>query len=188
MTSTGITLAYDVTSSNYAQAPKGAQLALYCTGSPDIMATAAMRSAHPDAVLIDQSPDLTLIDEEADVLDFENGAATLADLAPWSRAALLNYKEGARPGQRSPLIYMSASDVTNVANALVAGKVTGVGLFIAKWAMSESAAMAQILAASGPFPIHGFQIADDGPFDFDLFSTAWLAARSRRTGQVSARG
>lgn len=183
-----VTIAYDVTSTYYDQAPTGRQLALYITGSDGIAATAAQLAAHPDAVLIDQSPVNTALDETADVLDYERGAATLADLVPWTRAALSSYTSGRRPGQRTPLVYASAGSLTDVANALVAGKVNGVGLFVANWNLSQGQAVAEVLAASGPFPIHGIQFADEGPFDIDVFSTAWLSARSRRPGQASARG
>jgi hypothetical protein len=175
-----ITIAYDAMHANVGKLPKGAQTAGYVTGSGEVMWTAADWAAHPDAVRIDQSPLDTELDEMADVLDFENGAATLASLVPWAQAALRNYRSGARPGQRSPLVYCDGSSVTPVANALTAGKVTGVGLFIAKWSDTLTQALEEVVTASGPFPVSGIQFASPGPYDIDVFSSSWLAARSAR--------
>lgn len=174
-----IVLGYDVTHQFIDKAPKG-QLAGYVTGSPDIMWTAADWAAHPGAVRIDQSPVNTALDESADVLDVEKGAATFADCAPWAKAALANFACAARQGQRRPAIYMSASNVTNVANALVAGGVTsGVGLWVADWNLTQAQAVQDVLTASGPFPVVAVQFTDSpGFYDVDVFSGAWLADQS----------
>jgi hypothetical protein len=174
-----ITIAYDATHANVGRVPKGVQAAGYVTGSGGVAWTAADWAAHPGAVRIDQSPELTSVDETADVLDVENGAATIADVAAWARAALANFKSGKRAGQRSPLVYCDGENVTPVANALVAGKVTGVGLFIAKWGDTITQAVTEVLAASGPFPVCGIQFSSAGPYDIDVFSAAWLAAVSK---------
>jgi hypothetical protein len=173
-----ITIAYDATHANAGSLPRGAQTAGYVTGSADVLWTAADWAAHPDAVRIDQSPFDTELDETADVLDYERGAATLSDLVPWAEAAVRNWHSKARPGQRSPLVYCDGSSVTPVANALTAGKVSGVGLFIAKWSDTLTQALAEVVAASGPFPVCGIQFADPGPYDIDVFSSSWLAARA----------
>ena len=106
------------------------QLAGYTTGI-GIQWTAAQWAAHPTAIRICQNPGAT--DLTADVLDVESGAATVADCPGWAKAALANWHVATRPGQRSPAIYMSQSNVTAVVNALTAAKVSGIGLFVADW-------------------------------------------------------
>jgi hypothetical protein len=173
-----VTVAYDVIGSNISHAPAGAQLAGYVTGSGAIPWTAADWSAHPGAVRIAQSP-LASVDEEvdADVLDVEGGAGTMADVAPWAKSALAAFDAVKRPGQRRPAVYVDASNVTNVANALDSGGVkSGVGLWVANWNLNDPQAVAAVNSASGPFPIIGVQFSDNGggPYDSDVFSTTWL--------------
>lgn len=175
-----LTLGVDVTHANIKYAPVNkVQMAGYVTGSPDIVWTAADWQLYPNAVRIDQSPANTPLDETADVLDVENGAATLADIVPWTRAALANFAKVTRTGQRLPLIYTSAANVTPVANVLTGAGLTkgDVGLWVASW-QGKSAADVDIMTASGPFPIHAFQLDSATYFDVDLFSTAWLNTRS----------
>lgn len=192
--STGFTVGFDCTHANLAATvravPAGSQLAGYVTGSPDIAWTAADWHAHPDAIRIDQSPANTAADETADVLDVEAGAGTLADCAPWAKAALASFARAARPGQRRPAIYASAGNITNVVNALVAGAVTsGVGLWVANWNLTQAQAVLDVLNASGPYPVIGVQFTDaPGFFDADIFSTAWLHDRSGTTPPVPRPG
>lgn len=178
----GIVLGYDVTHEFLPKAPKGAQLAGYCTGSPNIVWTNSDWSANPNAVRIDQSPVNTALDETADVLDYESGAATLADIGPWAHAALANFASGKRPGQRTPLVYASASNLTPVANALVAAKLDNgsVGFWVASWGVGEPNAATAIMAASGPFPVRAWQYANMGLYDADVFDAAWLNHRSAK--------
>jgi lysozyme family protein len=174
-----ITVVYDATHDNIGSLPRGAQVAGYTTGTgTHIRWTAADWAAHPGAVRIDQDPAAT--DHTADILDVESGAATLSDVVPWFKAALANYRNAARPGQRWPAIYASQSAITSVANALVAGGVTeaGPGLWVANWNLSQAAAVAEVLAASGPYPIVGVQFRDPGPYDVSVFSADWLNAVS----------
>ena len=181
-----ITVAHDVTHANIGSAPAG-QLAGYCTGTSDIAWTAQDWLNHPGAVRIDQSPVNTALDELADILDVENGAARPANCAPWSRAAAANFTGNHRPGQREPAIYCSASAVTSVVNALVSGGVkSGVGLWIANWNLTEAQAIADVLNASGPFPVIGIQLNDTapGPSDTDVFSVAWLTNQSGVAGSI----
>lgn len=166
-------LAHDVTHENIASAPSG-QLAGYSTGSPNVQWTVKDGLAHPGWIQIDQSPVNTDVDERADVLDYEYSAATLADLAPWYKAASLNFKNATRPGQREPLIYCSWSNRTEVANALIAGGVTYAGLWIAYWDIGLLAAQQLVLTASGPFPIRGVQYANHPYWDDDVFDSAWV--------------
>lgn len=169
---------YDVTGTDYGHQPSGA-LALYVTGSSGIPATPAQLAAHPEAVLIDQTPAGGKWDGLADVDDYENGAVTLAELAPRAKQRLANYHAGVRPGQRSPGVYFSASNVHDVVNALIAGGVTsGVGLWVANWSLTEPDAIAEVTAASGPFPIIGVQYHNAGLFDISVFSSNWLDTRA----------
>jgi hypothetical protein len=187
----GITVAYDVTGRNYASVPPG-QRCGYDTGSAGVAWTAAMWAANPGAVHIDQSPVNTPFDERSDVLDVEDGAATFADIAPWVNAAQANFASNARPGQRRPAVYCSASNVTGVVNALIASGITsGVGLWVAHFGVAESDAAAVVAAASGPFPVIGFQFSDTGgggAYDLDVFSTTWLSTQSGVAGNTVAQG
>lgn len=174
-----ITIAYDVTSANYEHAPKGQQLALYVTGSKDVRATPGQLAANPGAVLIDQTPTSGVWDATADVDDFENGAVRLDELAGRAKSRIASFKAGHRAGQRTPLVYFSETNIHVVVNALMAGGVMGgVGLFVANWSVGQANAIARVTAGAGPFPIVGFQFKNTGPFDIDVFSTAWLGNRS----------
>lgn len=169
---------YDVTGTNYGHQPSG-PLALYVTGSAGVPATAAQLQAHPEAVLIDQTPASGQWDARADVDDYENGAVQLNELAPRAKERQASFKSAARIGQRSPAVYMSASNVTPVVNALIAGGVTsGVGLWVANWNLTEPDAIAEVTAASGPFPIIGVQYHNAGLFDISVFSGSWLDNRA----------
>lgn len=168
---------FDATHDNIGSLPKG-QAAGYVTGSGGIMWTAGDWAAHPNAVRIDQSPVLSGTDETADVLDYENGAATISDIAPWAKAALVNYHNAVRPGQRVPAVYCSRSNLTAVANALVAGKLTGVGLWVADWTGNEAIAAAQVASGSGPYPVIGVQYENAGDYDKNVFSVPWLTTVS----------
>lgn len=182
-----IQIAYDCTRANIGSAPAGL-LAGYTTGSSDIRWTAADWAAHPGAVRIDQ--DAAASDGTADVLDVEAGAATVSDVPGWSKMALANIRAKKRPGQRTPLIYMSQVNVTPVANVLTgAGMANGsVGLFIANWNLAQWEAVAAVLAASGPFPVCGLQFRNAGLFDVDVFSSAWLNARPATQPPPAAAG
>lgn len=178
-----IVIGFDAIRTNIPFLPKNAAIvAGYSTGSGDVPWTAADFAAHPGSLRIDQDPSAS--DPTADYLDVENGAATLADCPGWAKRAWASWHAAIRPGQRKPAIYCSASNVTPVANALVAGGVTsGVGLVIANWNLSEGQAAADLAAAitllasggADPFPIVGIQFSDPGPFDIDVYSAAWLA-------------
>lgn len=175
----GTTVVLDCTGSNLGkfQLPAGALYAGYDTGSSGIAWTPAQYAAHPGTVHIDQ--DAAASDYTADVLDVERGAATPAECARWYQAALARFNAGSRPGQRHPSIYMSAASVTAVVNALAAAGVkSGPGLWVANWNLSDAAAVAEVLAAAGPFPVIGVQWRNAGLYDASVFSTAWLSAVS----------
>ena len=161
------------TGANIAHLPAG-QAAGYVTGSGGVPWTAEDWAAHPGAVRIDQSPASTVPDYAADVQDFEAGAVTLAELAPRVKVMLAAWHAGVRPGQRSPAVYASASSITEVVNALVAGGVTTCGLAVADYSVTKDQAEATVAEASGPFPVIWFQWADAGLYDEGVFSVPWL--------------
>jgi hypothetical protein len=167
-----ITVAHDSIHANVSHLPAG-QSAGYTTGSPDIRWTPADWAAHPGAVRIDQ--DAASSDLTADVLDVENGAATNGEAAHWYRMAQGSWDAGTRPGQRLPAIYTSASNVTPLVDALKAGGVdNGPRLWVARWDFSQANAIAEIVAASGPYPIIGAQFAPGTFYDTNMFSSTWL--------------
>jgi len=178
----GYVIGYDAIRVNAASLPKGAQAyAGYSTGSgvvpwPDSL-FASYATALGPCLRIDQDPAAS--DPTADYLDVERGAATVADCPGWARQAMADIRAVRRRGQRSPAIYASASAVTSVVNALLAGGIpSGVGLIIADWNLTEVTAIAGVLAAAGPFPVVGIQFADPGPYDVNIFSRAWLAGQA----------
>lgn len=157
----------------------GPKMAGYVTGTNGVAWSPEQFATHPDAIRIDQSPFNTPADETADVIDMEQDAATLTDLPNWCHAARANFAAVARPGQRSPLIYQSRSNVTPVANTLVkAGITSGIGLWVAQ-EMDSAQAVNLVNTASGPFPIIGVQYAFQGLFDVSVFNEEWFNAVSR---------
>jgi hypothetical protein len=179
-----IVIGYDATHANIGSLPRGAQVAGYSTGTGSVPWTAADWAAHPGALRICQ--DSQASDTIADYLDVELNAATPGVCARWAKAALANWTAATRPGQRKPAIYMSASTVTTVVNALIAGGVrSGVGLVVANWNLTQAQAVAQVAQASGPFPIVGIQFRDPGPYDVNVFSGEWLAQVSGYVRHVS---
>lgn len=175
----GITVVYDATHANIAALPPNSNVAGYVTGSSDIAWTPEDFRAHPEAVRIDQSPSSTVWDATADVDDYESGAVALSELAPRAKLRMSSFKAGTRLGQREPLVYASANNITNVANALVnGGVISGVGLWVANWNLTEPQAITDVISASGPFPIRGVQFHNAGQYDVSVFDSAWLANTS----------
>lgn len=182
-----ITTGYDCIRTNIGSLPKGAAMvAGYSTGDGDVPWGAADWAAHPHALRICQ--DHALSDHTADYGDIEQFAGVNSAAPGFYTAALAAYKAGTRPGQRWPGFYTSASNVTPLANTLVAAGIhSGPRLIIANWNLSDAQARADLaaamalLAAGGPdpFPIVGYQFADPGPYDIDVWSTAWLDAVSQ---------
>jgi hypothetical protein len=166
----------DAIRANVGHLPKGLA-AGYTTGHGTVPWGAAEWKAHPGAVRICQDPGAT--DETADVLDVEQGAATIGTVARWAEAAAANVAAGKRPGQRHPAVYMSLSSVTPVVNALVHGGISeGVSLWIANWNLTEAEATALVAHAGGPFPVIGVQYRNAGTYDVSTFSKPWLDAVS----------
>lgn len=176
-----IVIVHDCTHQNIGHLP-GGQAAGYDTGSGGIAWTNADWSAHPGALHIDQ--DWKAGDTLSDILDVENGAATNNEAAHWYSVAMSNFLLAKRPGQRKPCIYTSQSNVTALANQLIAdGVKSGPHLWIANWNLSDPQAAAEVAAASGPFPIAGVQFTDNqqsgGFYDTSVFSSSYLAEVSR---------
>ena len=177
-----LTVVYDCTGANLGRfdVPPGVLLAGYVTGTNGVPWTPAQYAAHPSALRIDQAPVNTAADETADLLDVEAGAATIADIPAWVKAARINYAAGARPGQRWPAVYLEESELTPAANALTAAGVPApVNLFLTK-PMTRQAATAMLDATGGPFPFIGIQYEFHDLYDVSLVSTAWLNAVSRK--------
>jgi hypothetical protein len=165
---------YDATGADAGHLPAG-QVAGYITGSDGVPWTAAQLAAHPGVVRIDQAPVNTPMNERADVADYERGAVTLADLPAWCRAAQQNFKAGTRPGQRTPVIYLSRVDVTPVVNSLIAAGINnGIGLGVADWNNNQTEATAEVMNGSGPFPIVWRQYANGEFYDTGVVSKTWL--------------
>jgi hypothetical protein len=155
-------------------APPGVKMAGYTTGYHPVPWTPAQFAQHPDAIRIDQAPVNTPLNEVADVLDVEPGAATMADIADWVHAAQSDYEHNVRPGQRTPLLYVNQSELTDACNALVAAGITsGVGLWLAA-EMDAGHAANLVTTASGPYPIRGVQFAFMDGFDVSVFSKDWF--------------
>lgn len=165
----------DYTGANLPPSPlPGIQLASYITGSGTIPMSTVQEERHPGIVRIDQSPILTAIDETADVLDFENGAATLSDLVPWVKAAEANFAKGTRPGQRKPAIYASASSLPGIVNAMTQGGMPEGLLWVAHWGVGAAVAQNTVISSTGSFQIVGFQYQNTPTYDEDFFSLEWL--------------
>jgi hypothetical protein len=175
-------IVYDCTGANLGKfpIPPGVMLAGYSTGSGNVPWTSTDFAEHPGSIQIDQSPTLSVRDETADVIDIENGAATASNLPTWAKNANANFNAGTRPGQRRPITYQSANSVSGVVNALIAGGVTsGVGLWVADWDLTNAQAVADVMNASGPFPIVGVQFRNSGLYDISVFSPSWISEVSK---------
>jgi hypothetical protein len=176
-----VVVVHDGIHANAGHLPPG-QAAGYTTGSPAIAWTAADWNGHPDAVRICQDNGS---DHTADVLDVERYAAANGDAPGWYKAALASYRAAARPGQRAPAVYTSASNVSGLVNNLIAGGVTsGCGLWVANWNLTDALASAAVVTAAGPFPVIGVQWASLAAYDVSVFSGTWLA-RASTHGQYS---
>lgn len=172
---TGFTVVYDATHDNIASLPPNAQYMGYVTGEDGVPWTQADFAAKPSAIRLDQTPASTPWDVTADGDDMENGAVQLNELAGRAKLRMASFKNGTRPGQRSPFVYMSQVNVTAVVNSLIAGGVpSGVGLFIANWNLTDAQAVAEVMAAAGPFPIIGVQFHNAGNYDVSIVSSAWM--------------
>jgi hypothetical protein len=169
-----IAIVHDAIGVNASRLPPG-PAAGYVTGSGIIPWTNAQFASHPGAVRIDQTPAGTAWDDTADVDDVERGAVELGEIADRAKARKAAFDAAKRPGQRLPAVYVSASGVTDVANALIAGGVDfKVGLWVANWSAGEATAQRAVQDAAGPFPIIAWQFASNAFYDTSVFSGTWL--------------
>lgn len=179
--------AFDATAANFDMLPTHGYHVGYTTGTSDIQWTSGMWARYPRAVRICQDAGAT--DKTADVVDIERGAATIADAVAWYPEALANFRNGTRPGQRWPACYASMNNITPLANAFIAAKITsGPCLFIADWNNDLASAIAELTHAGGPFPEIGRQFESREFYDCDVLSLAWLQRESAKpvTWQESA--
>jgi hypothetical protein len=117
------------------------KVAGYVTGSPDIQWTTADWARFPKAskVRIDQAPGgHAFATGGAEVLDVENGAATIAN-------AVAGVLERQKKNEYST-IYISQSNLTALQDALRAAKavMNRVGFWVANWSLSETEAAAAL--------------------------------------------
>lgn len=174
------TLGADATTENVDKIPKGLLPVGYTTGA-GVAWSVQQFQERPNALRIvqDFGSDVT-----ADYIDMETGAATPEDCARWYPKALESYHAGRRPGQKHPGIYASMNNITPLVNHLISvGITSGPFLIIAKWGISQASAEMLEAAAGGPFPVVGMQIANDGPYDFDVYDTAWIMNASHSKDQ-----
>jgi hypothetical protein len=172
-----IVAGYDATSAGLPSVPAGSQVAGYSTGSGDVPWTADQWAAHPGAVRICQDPAGS--DTTADVYDIEAFAGTNARAPGWYREALANYKSGARPGQRQPAFYTSASNVTPLVNTVIAAGISaGPLLWVAHWGLTQASADAVLNISGGPFPVIGVQYSNGTSYDYDVWLGSWLDTTS----------
>jgi hypothetical protein len=174
-----VVVGHDCIHANLSHLPPG-QAAGYTTGSSNIQWTASDWAAHRGAVRICQDSGT---DHTADCLDVERGAATNAGAAAWYPKAKGAHDSAARPGQRHPAVYTSASNVTPLVNALIAAGIkSGPGLWVANWNLDNAQAVADVQNAAGPFPVVAVQYNSGAFYDTDVFSGTWLAAVSVKAG------
>lgn len=171
-----LTTVIDCTGANLAlvNPPPGAFMAGYATGIDGVPWTAEQFARHPGALRFDQWPAPTDAGHTADAIDVEKDAVPIAQVPNRVKAAQMAYKGGARPGQRWPAVYVEQSELTPVANQLVAqGLKDNVPLFLTE-PMPEHAAIDILNNSGGPFPIIGVQYQFQTLFNVSLISTAWL--------------
>jgi hypothetical protein len=125
------------------------KVAGYVSGTPDIRWVAADwdRFSHVK-VRINQSPSAGAL--EGDVLDSEAGA--------WTIQEIVTAVEARNRAKLHTTVYISASSVTPLVNALANAKLTGVSLWVADWNLSLAEASAK-LTNTGPYPVVAYQWA-----------------------------
>jgi len=149
------------------------QMAGYTTGGKGIRWTAADWKAHAGAVRICQ--DAGASDATADVLDVESGAASIADVPGWVARAREAFDSAARPGQRTPCVYLSAAEVPELVTYMRQhAPDTDVSLWVAHWGVGRIHAEAQLLVSRAPFRTVAFQYARGDVYDLSVAASDWL--------------
>jgi hypothetical protein len=174
---------WDATGSNLHLVPPGAGKygGGYLTGSGGIAWSNAQKAQYPEAVMYDQSPEITAMDVTCDAFDLEKGAVTTAEIAQCISESREAFDNCVRIGQRWPAVYCSWDSKTEVVDALIAGKIDSCPLILADYSFTQGNAIDQIVNASGPFPVVGFQYSDKGgggSYDLAVYSLDWLNKRS----------
>jgi hypothetical protein len=165
---------FDTTTVNVPSLPVNQQAAGYTTGSADIKWTPAQFAAHTtpfSAVRIDQ--DSGASDPTADILDVENGAATVVEIPHWLTLARESFNNGHRLGQRWPGIYCNLGTLDSAINVCILNGLSNVPFAIADLTNRADAA-AKVSAATGPFPRVWQQYQFGTQFDSGMVSVDWL--------------
>lgn len=173
-----IIVAQDATGNNESSIPANILACGYDTGSEGIAWTTeqfAARTKPYPAIHIDQ--DQNAANPTSDILDVEAGAATINQIVGWLNRARANYNAHVRPGQRWPGIYCDLSTLTPAVDALITAKMTDVPFWIAE-DETLSAAIAQLEAATGPYPRIGVQYAGGTTVDYNVFNLSWVTTIS----------
>lgn len=165
---------YDTTQDKVSQLPAGQQSAGYTTGSVSVKWTPAQFAAHVNptpAVRIDQ--DSGASDPTADILDVENGAATVSEIVRWIQLARQSFNAGTRLGQRWPGVYCSLNTLNAAVAVLTNANLSNVPFGIAELTNRQDA-VTKVSTATGPFPRIWQQYAFGGNFDSGIVSLPWL--------------
>jgi hypothetical protein len=165
---------YDTATKGVPFLPVAAQVAGYTTGSGIAWTAAqfAARNKPYPAVRIDQ--DAGASDPTADILDVENGAATVAEVGHWITLARASFINRTRPGQRWPGIYCGLANLDPViANLKANGIITGVPFGIPDLT-NRADAVAKVSSATGPFPRVWQQHLFSSNYDSGIVSVPWL--------------
>lgn len=165
---------YDTTGDKVSQLPAGHQVAGYTTGSAGVKWTPAQFAAFTNptpAVRIDQ--DSSAADPTADILDVENGAATVAEIPHWITLARQSFNSGMRLGQRWPGVYCATGTLTAAVNILTQNNLTNVPFGIADLT-NRTDAITKVSTATGPYPRVWQQYAFGGSYDSGIVALPWL--------------
>lgn len=164
---------YDATTGSFNWLPVGKQGAGYTTGRGIAWTPAQFRSkALPfPAVRIDQ--DSNAADPTADILDVENGAATVSEVPRWVNLARASFDRATRPGQRWPGIYCNLSTLNGAIAALESAGLTNVPFAIADLT-NRADAVRKVSMATGPYPRVWQQYQFGSVYDSGIVSVDWL--------------
>lgn len=170
-----VTDMFDTTGDKVSHLPANTQVAGYTTGPVNIRWTTAQFAAHTTptpAVRIDQ--DSGASDPTADILDVENGAATVSEIPTWIQLARDSFNKVKRPGQRWPGVYCSLNTLDSAVQMLSQHGINNVPFGIAELT-NKADATTKVSSATGPFPRVWQQYAFGSNFDSGIVSVPWLA-------------
>jgi hypothetical protein len=129
-----------------------ARVGAYVTGTGDVpwSTLEKNRFTSKQLVTIDQLP-ADPGDTNAMVCDCEYGAATIKDAVDWCKARIAMKKR--------PTVYIQASNLTSLVNALVAANIKSADIWLANWNLNLVQATDMVVKSGGPFPIVAVQWA-----------------------------